>query len=106
MFLLRWKSADLQHGPDLDRTDFSWRHALCNAHRLVEIFRVDYVVAAKLFARLGEWTISHQSLAVSHPHARRGGNRMQRTGGNVLARRAQLPRKLGRLDVAVLTFTV
>src|SRR6185369_2625279 len=84
-FLLRGKSFDLQQRADLDRADFRRWHTFRDAHRFIEIFCIDNVVPPELFARLGKWTISHQSLAVSYTQARCGRHRMQRTGRNVLA---------------------
>src|SRR6185369_6390134 len=82
--LLR-QSFDLQHRTNLNRAVLRTRNAFSNAHRFVEISRVDQVVTAEVLASFREWTIRNQPFAVSHLHTRGCGHGMQRTSREVFA---------------------
>ena len=66
--LVRREVRDLHHGPDFDRTFAGARNLSGNVDRLVEVPGVHQEVAAEVFARLREWTVGHEPLAVAHLH--------------------------------------
>src|SRR5271166_2850420 len=64
---------DLPDGPHFDRAVLRPRNPRGNRNRLVEIFRLNQVVAAELLLGFREWPVRHYRLAVAH--ANRGGRR-------------------------------
>src|ERR671925_407711 len=92
----------LAHGPHLDRAHPRESAAGGEGQRRVEILHVDQHVAAEVLARLGEWSVGQQRLAVTHAHARRGRDGLQRIAGQVLATGPQLLGELGLLPEELL----
>src|SRR5580704_13705521 len=102
----RRQSGEFQVGPDFDRPLASSGNARGDADRRVEIRGLDEEIAAELLARFREGAVRHQPFAVADPDARRRRNGMQRRGTEILARRIEVVRELGRFREAVLAFVV
>src|SRR5579872_1980236 len=77
------RPASAIHRPDrphLDRTVLGGGDLGGDADRLVQVLGLDQVVAAELFAGLGERAVRGQRLAVADPHRGGGGDRLQPVG--------------------------
>src|SRR6266496_5179228 len=77
---LRWHLHDRS---DLDRARPRGRNAPRDRGRLVQVLRVDDVVAAELLARLREGAVGRQGFAVADPDGRRGRDRLEGVAGQV-----------------------
>src|SRR2546426_1592923 len=88
--------------PDLDRAATGHGNPRRDGDRLVEIARIDQEIAAQLLLGLRERTVGHYPFALAYPDAGRRGGRVERGGGEILARGAELVRQLRGLAVAPL----
>src|SRR2546426_7268652 len=88
--------------PDLDRAATGHGNPRRDGDRLVEIARIDQEIAAQLLLGLRERTVGHYPFALAYPDAGRRGGRLERGGGEILARGAELVRQLRGLAVAPL----
>src|SRR2546426_6952421 len=88
--------------PDLDRAATGHGNPRRDGDRLVEIARIDQEIAAQLLLGLRERTDGHYPFALAYPDAGRRGGRLERGGGEILARGAELVRQLRGLAVAPL----
>src|SRR5438552_3913155 len=88
--------------PDLDRAATGHGNPHGDGDRLVEIARIDQEVAAQLLLGLRERTVGHYPFALAYPDAGRRGGRLERGGGEVLARGAEFVRQLCGLAVTLL----
>src|SRR6266545_2275810 len=68
---------------DLDRARPRRGDTCRDRRRLVQVLRIDDVVAAELFAGLGEGAVGRQRLAVADADGRGGRNRLERVAGAV-----------------------
>src|ERR1041384_5444079 len=76
---------DRADGPHLDRSNRRRRDLRGDLDRLVEIPRFDHVEAGEELLGLGERAVGDRDLAVAHAHRGRGGDRLQRLGGDAVA---------------------
>src|SRR5262245_37222696 len=81
---LRW-DRHLDKRPDLDGPRSRGWDASGESDRFVEILGLDEIVATELFARLGEWSIGHQALAVAYANRRGGGRGLQLRPADIVA---------------------
>src|SRR3989475_2183875 len=88
--------------PDLDRAATGHRNPRGDGNRLVEIAGIDQEVAAQLLLGLRERTVGHHPFALAYPDAGRRGGRLERGGGEILARGTELVRQLCGLAVTPL----
>src|SRR5436309_3785645 len=88
--------------PDLDRAATGHGNPRGDGNRLVEIAGIDQEVAAQLLLGLRERTVGHHPFALAHPDAGRRGGRLERGGGEILARGTELVRQLCGLAVTPL----
>src|SRR5688572_12594704 len=72
-----WPSAlaEFLNRPDLDRSDPRRGDLGRNLDGVVEVLRIDEVIAAKLLLRFGEGAVGARDLAIADPH---GGGRLGR----------------------------
>src|SRR5258706_13676983 len=77
--------ADRPDRPHFHRADLRRRDARGDLDRLVQVARLDHVEAREALLRLGEGPVGDRELAVAHAHRGRGGNRLQRLGGDAMA---------------------
>src|SRR5207253_4352895 len=75
---------DLHDGPDLHGPEPRRRDARRDADRLVEVLRLDQVVAADALRRLGERSVGHHPLPLPQAHRGRGRDRLERVAGPVV----------------------
>src|SRR2546430_5272377 len=88
--------------PDLDRAATGHRNPRGDGNRRVEIAGIDQEVAAQLVLGLRERTVGHHPFALAYPDAGRRGGRLERGGGDILARGTELVRQLCGLAVTPL----
>src|SRR5437867_5324279 len=88
--------------PDLDRAATGNANPRGDGNRLVEIAGTDQKVAAQLLLGLRERTVGHHPFALAYPDAGRRGGRLERGGGEILARGTELVRQLCGLAVTPL----
>src|SRR5262249_57375762 len=94
-----------------DRTDFDRAQARAwntrgNAYSLVEVPGVEEELATQLSARLREWTVGHEPLAVTHPDAGRRRDRVQWVGAQIMPARVKFLRELRGLNVTMFTLSL
>src|SRR6266542_2541814 len=78
-----WLRRHLHDRSDLDRARPRGRNACRDRGRLIQVLRVDDVVAAELLARLREGAVGRQGFAVADPDGRRGRDRLEGVAGEV-----------------------
>src|SRR6266487_4844773 len=80
------EAANFHHRPYFDGAYAGWRNPLGNGDCFVEIFRVNQVVPAQLFACFCERTVSYEPFALTNAQARCGSHGMKRTGIQIFSR--------------------
>ena len=76
---------DLHHRPNLDRSVLRAGNTRRNGHGLIEILRLDLIVAAELLARFGEGTVRGLRLAFADADRGRRVHRGERVAADVVA---------------------
>src|SRR5687768_15831644 len=76
---------ELDDRPDLDAADAGRRNLRGDLDGIVEVARLDEIIPAELFLRLGEGPIGRRELAVPDADRRCGRNGLQRLASDVVA---------------------
>src|SRR6266404_5696091 len=63
---------DFHYWTHFYRAELGAGDSRCDRYRLVQVFRLDQVVAAELFLGLSERAVGDRGLAVAHPNRSRG----------------------------------
>src|SRR5438552_10709823 len=92
--------------PDLDRAATGHGNPRRDGDRLVEIAGIDQEVAAQLLLGFRERAVGHYPFALAYPDAGRRGGRLERGGGEILARGIELVCELRRLAVTLLSLAL